>query len=134
MPDGEDGFDVAPAALAPGELRIRGVPTDGTLLVAVAGELDLATAHELQAQVDQLATEAKELVLDLRGVAFIDSTGLRALLESKAVCEWHGCGFSISHGQPAVERLFEVSGLAGSLPFRNVPWPEPNGQAGEPGA
>lgn len=90
---------------------------DHTLLLA--GELDLATCPALDAEIQTLCTDgAAEIVLDLRDLSFIDSTGLRTILNGKALCEEHGCGFFLTSGQTQVQRLFAVSGLLGHLPFR----------------
>ena len=53
--------------------------------VAPFGELDIATVDKLQAEVSQLLeTGFAKIVLDLRGVRFLDSTGLRLVLELDA--------------------------------------------------
>ena len=91
-----------------------------TLLLS--GELDLASAPELEAEAHRLCGEgAGELVLDLSELDFMDSTGLRALLTCIHLCEEHGCVFLVTPGRPQVERLFEVVGARGALPFRAKP-------------
>ena len=57
------------------------------VVVAPAGEIDLATIDELQAVVDAAAAEAGGVVLDLREVTFIDSAGLRLVLQSARAIE-----------------------------------------------
>ena len=91
-----------------------------TLLLA--GELDLATAPELEGMTEQAcANGAAELVLDLRDLAFIDSTGLRAILRARERCEAHRCELFLTPGPPAVQRLFELTGLLERLPFLEPP-------------
>ena len=51
------------------------------------------------------------------GVDFIDSTGLRAILAIKAVCDELGCAFWMTHGSDQAERLFELTRLVERLPF-----------------
>jgi anti-anti-sigma factor len=87
----------------------------------LAGELDLATVPELEARAEQLCAEGRELVLDLSEVAFIDSTGLLAILKTRELCAERGCGFFLTPGPPAVQRLFELTGLADRLPFLDAP-------------
>jgi anti-anti-sigma factor len=53
---------------------------DGALRVALHGELDLATAGRLQAALD--GADRRPVVVDLRGLTFMDSTGVRTLLQA----------------------------------------------------
>ena len=56
--------------------------------VAPVGELDIATVDKLRAEVDRLRESGfTKLVLDLRGVRFLDSTGLRLVLELDAAAK-----------------------------------------------
>jgi anti-anti-sigma factor len=65
-------------------LEVSAVVADKTAIVHVAGELDLATAPELEEVLHGLERECARIVLDLSHLAFIDSTGLRL-----AVIEHH---------------------------------------------
>jgi anti-sigma B factor antagonist len=90
------------------EDRHRLVPT---------GELDLASASVLEGTAANLCRErATELMVDLRQVDFMDSSGIHALLSVKDICEDSACGFCIVPGPPQVQRLFRITGLDG-LPF-----------------
>jgi anti-sigma B factor antagonist len=87
--------------------------------LVLAGELDLGTAYDLEAAVLQICADgAKELILDLSGLTFVDSAGLRALVSASSVCAEHGCALQLTRAREAVERLFELTGLAQALPFR----------------
>lgn len=87
--------------------------------LSLAGELDVATAPRLQATIDRLCEEgAREIVLDLHELTFIDSSGLRLIFTSEQLCDRHGCDFSLSRVQPQAQRLFEVAGVVGRLSFR----------------
>jgi len=64
---------------------------DGTAVLRVAGELDLASAQQLTDEVaERLADHAREVVLDLREVSLIDSSGAGALLAVRRRCERGG--------------------------------------------
>ena len=77
------------------------------------GELDLATAPELEARLTDLRGEGfDDLVLDLRGLSFLDSTGLRLLLDNRQRAEQGGWRFSIVDGDQPVSRVLEVSGVS----------------------
>ncbi len=90
------------------------------VVVAPAGELDLATVDRLR---DELAHQAHApvLVLDLRGLTFMDSSGLALVLEQQRRAEADGSDFRVVPGSPRVQRLFEVTGLGRHLCWTNPP-------------
>jgi anti-sigma B factor antagonist len=68
----------------------------GVRVIAVAGELDIATAPKLCARLDaSRSTRRPRLLVDLSEVDFCDSTGLRALLGAAAEVRAHGGRFAI---------------------------------------
>jgi anti-sigma B factor antagonist len=78
-------------------------------VVHLSGDLDLVTADQLrQAAVGELARGS--VVLDLAGVAFCDSTGLRVLLDLQRGAEAAGTTLFLAAATHAVSRLFELSG------------------------
>ena len=86
--------------------------------VSVSGEVDVATAHELGAQVARAeATDAELIVIDLSRVTFMDSTGLRALLEADARSRENGARLRVTQPSAQVRRLFELTGAETRLPF-----------------
>ena len=85
---------------------------DGTLL-RVVGELDLVTEPELVAAL--AAVTAPPTRIDLSGLSFMDSTGLRALLD--AAREYPGLQIS-GPLQPPVQRLLELTQTLTILPYR----------------
>jgi anti-anti-sigma factor len=87
--------------------------------LVLTGELDLASAPLLEAKVHQICDEApNELVLDLSQLEFIDSSGLRAILQVRALCQEQMCDFLLSPGARPVQHLFELTRLIDRLPFR----------------
>jgi anti-anti-sigma factor len=94
------------------------VELDGTTArVVPSGELDLATAPQLQEKVRSALREAKQVVLDLSRLTFIDSSGLRVLivLHDRAKAE----GWTLSLLAPVGETwtIFRISGVDKHLPF-----------------
>jgi anti-anti-sigma factor len=86
--------------------------------VLLRGELDMAGVPSVEALVNRIcAGEARSIELDLTGLSFIDSTGLAVIVHISALCAKQGHRFQIVPGPPAVQRLFEVTGLDGVLPF-----------------
>jgi anti-sigma B factor antagonist len=103
-------------------LSVHARPDGRRHTVVLAGELDLATAPELEQMSEQLcANGARELVLDLQGLEFIDSTGLSAILRVSERCEAYRCTLYLTPGPPKVQRLFELTGLLERLPFVELP-------------
>ncbi len=87
---------------------------DDIILVAVAGELDLATAPQLRAYlVDTTTSHPTHLVLDLTGVTFLASHGIRLLMQAREGSdgihgELHLTGVTTN---PRVRRVLQVTGL-----------------------
>lgn len=84
---------------------------DGSTQLTLVGELDLATLHVLEQELDQIAPAEKRLVLDLRRLEFVDSSGLHALLRADRRFNDAGGQLTIVRGPRAVERLFRLTGL-----------------------
>jgi anti-sigma B factor antagonist len=82
------------------------------VIVALAGELDMASAASLQSTVegDQLAAR-ETVVLDLEQLGFIDSTGLRIILLARERCRERGQEFAVTRGSQQVQRLLSVTGV-----------------------
>ena len=88
--------------------------------VRPVGELDIATVGRLDERLRELREAGgKRFVLDLRGLTFIDSTGLRLVFELDSFARRDGIELSLVSGPRAVQRVFEVAGIAGLLPFRS---------------
>lgn len=83
---------------------------DGALLLT--GEIDSYTAPELS---ERLAGDPPVEVLDLAGVTFIDSSGLRVIVEAHQSRLAAGARLVLRSPSAAVQRLLEISGLAGHL-------------------
>ncbi len=81
---------------------------DRTVL-AVAGEIDTQTTDELRVAVDDLDVAHRTLVLDLHGVAFVDSSGLGALLGIKKQQERAGGRLLLTRLSAPVARIIEIT-------------------------
>lgn len=89
---------------------------DGTTVLTLHGELDLAYADELSARLQELRDRGEPVILDLDELEFIDSSGLRVLLKATQDSEGGDWRFQVTHGSPAVTRLLRGAGLEGRLP------------------
>ena len=102
------------------ELRV--VRSASRLHLAPSGELDIATAPQLEQAISAATSEpVSELVLDLRELTFMDSTGLRTLAEANVKAEQAGTALSIWRGPRQIERVLEISGLGALLPLADAP-------------
>ena len=92
-------------------------PRDGALVVTLAGELDLATAGDVESAVVGPVAGGGHVVLDLRGLEFMDSSGVRVLVAAHAAAQESGGRLTIVRPQAggAVSRVLEISGLEGVL-------------------
>jgi len=86
--------------------------TDGHAVVRVAGEVDMYTAPVLARRLFDLIDEgARDVVVDLASMSFIDSTGLTALVRGLARLRAHDGRLVLRSPQPNVGRVLEITGL-----------------------
>lgn len=92
--------------------RLQIDSSDSTL--TVTGEIDAHSAPELQQALAELQGDG-DMTIDMAHVDFIDSSGLRVLLEAHASAEGAGRRLVVADPSPAVRRLVEISGLDNHL-------------------
>ena len=97
--------------------------TDGRTLVTPRGELDMASAPELEQTILPRLQEGSWLVLDLRSLDFIDSSGLRVVVGAHRSAEEHGGRFTCVRGAPGstVHRIVEIAGIDGVIEMVDDP-------------
>jgi anti-anti-sigma factor len=101
-----------------GLLTIQVERESDALILHASGELDIASAEEFEGELTRaIRSSVSGVVLDLRGVTFIDSTGLRGLLAGADLSSKIGRELRILRGSRAVQRAIELSGLTGALPL-----------------
>jgi anti-sigma B factor antagonist len=99
-------------------LTISTVHRDTAVRVVADGELDLSTAPLLDAALLAVeATDATEITLDIDAVSFIDSTGLRALIEAQLRSQQDSNRLRLTRGTPQAQRLFTLAAVDDVLPF-----------------
>jgi len=97
---------------------------NGTVaIVAPTGELDLSGAAILEAELDRLAEEPElaAVVLDMRGLEFMDSSGLRLVVLADMRAREAGRRFSLVRGGDTVHRVFEITRMSERLDFVDDP-------------
>jgi anti-anti-sigma factor len=93
-----------------------------TDVVAPVGELDLGTAHTLGAALAAAAHHgAPRVVLDLRRVTFVDSSGIGIIVKFRRHFAVEGITFGVVKGDDTVQRAFELSHVAPLLPWTAPP-------------
>lgn len=106
---------------SPGSLSISSSLEDGVARLALHGELDLASAPILEGSLLEVERQApSRLVIDLSALQFMDSTGLRLLLAAHTRAQQNGVEMVLRPGEPAVQRVFDVSGALDVLRFEPV--------------
>jgi anti-sigma B factor antagonist len=103
---------------APPAMTVRPRLVGHRTVLAVTGEVDLATAPELGSAVNTaLASGAQELWLDLSATAFMDSSGLHLLLDAHRRMRGLRRRLAIVCPAGGVRRLLEIAGVADALPL-----------------
>lgn len=101
-----------------GDLEIRALRDRHRYVIALVGELDLDGVERVSEQLLRAeATDATQIVLDLAGLQFIDSSGVRLILEADARSRANGDRLRLIHGSAAVQRVFVLSGVEDRLPW-----------------
>ena len=92
------------------------IPSDGRVLLAVSGEIDIATSPRLIAELNSAVTDnAGPLVVDLTDVAFMDSTGLALLIDAQRRLSGRGREFAVVCPPGPLMRVFETTDMVGRL-------------------
>jgi anti-sigma B factor antagonist len=86
-----------------------------TVVIALAGELDLAGAATLEQEL--AGVDARAVVVDLRGLGFMDSSGLRALAVAALRGQSAGRRFALVPGAAQVMRVFDITRMRERLEF-----------------
>jgi anti-sigma B factor antagonist len=117
------------------ELSTR--PGDGHVVVVLRGEPDVAEAAKVAASLAVVATSGRDVIVDLEGLEFIDSSGLAALVRARQHARRAGCDLLLAAPQRQVLRMLaitrlidvfavhdcvdEAAGIAGRIPVAITP-------------
>jgi anti-sigma B factor antagonist len=84
----------------------------GTTTVALLGEVDVLSVDQVRVALDEaLAARPREIMVDLSGLAFIDSTGLGAIISGFQRARDAGIGFRLARPTRPVHQILVLSGL-----------------------
>lgn len=103
------------------QFRCEVRPDRERAVVAPSGELDMSTVGAVELELRALRSEGfDEIVLDLSGLTFMDSTGLHLAVRWAQAAQVDGFRFELEPGPRAVQRVFELAELTEELPFRSA--------------
>lgn len=117
-------MSVGSRASVQSQFRVDVYDEQGATVITIAGELDLASSPELEEQLELVfnsGAHAGPVVLDLRKLAFMDSTGLSVLVKAHRAAEEAGRELCLVKGQPQVQRLLNLTGVADRLRVIDAP-------------
>jgi anti-sigma B factor antagonist len=92
------------------------------VVIGVSGELDLASSPALEQELERgVASQAELVIVDLRNLEFMDSTGLSVLVRAHQRATESGQRFGVVRGPQQVQRLLSLTGVADRLNLADSP-------------
>jgi anti-sigma B factor antagonist len=99
-------------------LTVSAAREDDGVRVVLAGELDIGSAPEVEEVLRKVESDgAPSLTIDLRGLTFMDSTGLRMLVAADKRAKDASRSLRIIRGPAPVQRILDLTGLGDKLPL-----------------
>jgi anti-sigma B factor antagonist len=93
---------------------------DATVLV-LTGELDFGTVGQVQQRLSELRDGGRAALLDLDGLTFMDSTGIRLVLTACEDAQRSGWSFRVTRGSERVRHVLEAAQVIDRLPYDDRP-------------
>ena len=87
----------------------------GVVVLAPTGEIDVATVERLRDPLRSAEDGARALVLDLRRVSFMDTSGLQLIFELQRRATLGGFELAVVRGSRQLQRLFDIAGFGDRL-------------------
>src|SRR4029453_16854057 len=97
--------------------------------VRLAGKLDIATAPRLERLLREPRLQARVIVLDLRDLAFMDSSGVHAIVDASVRSRRAGRRMLLLRGRPGVDRVVTLTESAEDVGNGDIHAVEPSAQA-----
>ena len=94
-----------------GEFRVHSYKTDDGTVVECHGKLNTDHAMQFRDEVRKLIAAEKKLVLDLKGVPQMDSTGLGAVATLYVSARTRGCRIIVVNASQSIRKLFSITNL-----------------------
>jgi len=102
-------------------LTVEETRGDSDAVLALTGEIDMATAGDLRAAADRSMREVTRVVLDFRGVTFCDSQGLSTLISLNRQASETGGQLVLVNIGDFMARLLEITGLRAAFEVEDQP-------------
>ena len=102
---------LAPSVNAEFQVEVR-QEGSAAAVIAISGELDLASGPRLEEELAGLDSGVKLVVVDLRNLEFMDSTGLSIIVRAHQRLAEQDCELCLVRGSPQVQRLLDLTGVA----------------------
>lgn len=104
------------------EFRVDVRNEHGGAVIAVSGELDLASSPVLEERLERVfGSEANPVILDLRELEFMDSTGLSVVIRAHQTATQADQRLCVVKGPPQVQRLLTLTGVGERLAVLDSP-------------
>lgn len=101
-----------------GQLTLRSHREGGVHTIALTGEMDLSNAGEVERELLHAEdTDAHTIVIDLGGLQFMDSTGIRLLISADTRSRADSCRLRLTRPPAKVFRVLCIAGIDELLPF-----------------
>jgi anti-anti-sigma factor len=120
--DGQDDAQGTLIHVADGYgFEVRVIGNAGEAIIAVAGEIDMATARLLGQVMDGACEGRERLVVDLTGTTFIDSSGLVVLVRAHQRLGRRPGAVVVHASDPHVRQVFRISGVDSLITVTSAP-------------
>ena len=103
------------------QFRIEEDRRDGRVILRLHGELDLSSADQVQQRLDALRAAGEAVLLDVDQLLFMDSSGLRIVLQAAEDSRQSDWKFTLTAGSEQVRNLFASAGVTDRLPIVPAP-------------
>ena len=98
-------------------MTIEQTTDDGSITLALYGELTAMTAEQLGSAIKKATVETDHLILDFTNLEYVASAGLRVLLDTKKLLDAKSGKFIVRNVSEAIMRIFEITGFSDILDF-----------------
>jgi anti-sigma B factor antagonist len=113
------------------ELIARVVEHGPTVKIDLSGELDIATQPVVRQAIDEaFERRPRQVVLNLSGLTFMDSTGVHLAVRAHALATAEEVDLILIPGPPAVQRVFAIAHTA--IESVSLTWARPHDRGGRP--